>query len=105
MNTTPMKPATGRVLQDTSKPAMTDKQRIQQLEAELNATKAKLATKKQLRCKVSAKGAISLYGLNARFPVTLYYNQWEQIATVLPSILQFGKDNADKLSKPDGDDA
>ena len=54
--------------------------RIAELEAaaaELKALKAE--AKKMLRLKVSAKGAVSVYGLNSRFPLTLYANQWERL--------------------------
>ena len=54
--------------------------RIAELEAaaaELKALKAE--AKKMLRLKVSTKGAVSVYGLNSRFPLTLYANQWERL--------------------------
>tara|TARA_Y100000310_G_C20520538_1_gene733451 strand:+ start:413 stop:718 length:306 start_codon:yes stop_codon:yes gene_type:complete len=54
--------------------------RIAELEAaaaELKALKAE--AKKMLRLKVSQKGAVSVYGLNSRFPLTLYANQWERL--------------------------
>lgn len=34
------------------------------------------------------KGTLSVYGLNARFPLSLYANQWRELATVMPSILK-----------------
>jgi hypothetical protein len=34
------------------------------------------------------KGTLSVYGLNARFPMSLYANQWRELATVMPSILK-----------------
>ncbi len=58
--------------------------RIAQLEAmqaELKALKAE--RKNMLRIKTSAKGAVSVYGLNSRFPLTLYANQWERLITEL----------------------
>ena len=54
--------------------------RIAQLEAaqaELKALKAE--RKGMLRFKVSQKGAVCVYGLNSRYPVTLYANQWERL--------------------------
>ena len=48
---------------------------IQELEAKLNA--AKQARKNRLYPKVSAKGAVSVYGLG-RWPTTLYRAQWEK---------------------------
>ncbi len=48
--------------------------RIAELEAEVSKAKAQ----KELKFKVSPKGAVSVYGLQ-RFPVTLYKAQWEQL--------------------------
>ena len=52
-----------------------------------------------LRCKVSEKGAISVYGLSAKWPTTLYIGQWERLIEFLPQLQQFAKDNASKLSR------
>ena len=38
-----------------------------------------------LHCKVSEKGGVSVYGLNARFPVTLYVEQWERLLAFAPA--------------------
>jgi len=47
---------------------------------------AKLEVKSygKLSCKVSRKGAISVYGLNSRMPVTLYAEQWERFLEGCP---------------------
>jgi hypothetical protein len=52
-------------------------QELETLKAQNEILKAKLSSKKPgtLTCKVSAKGAVSVYGLG-RFPVTLYKEQW-----------------------------
>lgn len=42
------------------------------------AKSAAKAMPQGLTCKVSAKGALSVYGLG-RFPVTLYASQWERL--------------------------
>jgi hypothetical protein len=34
------------------------------------------------------KGNVSIYGLNARFPITLYPNQWRELARVMPTIIK-----------------
>ena len=47
---------------------------------------------------MSDKGAVSLYGIHTRFPITLYANQWGKVAEFMPSILSFVKENASKLS-------
>lgn len=43
--------------------------------AQLRAEKEALRNTRTLEVKVSAKGAISIYGLNTKFPVTLYRDQ------------------------------
>lgn len=48
--------------------------------------------KRGLYCKVSPKGAISLYGLQ-RMPVTLYVEQWERLLEYGDQIRQFMKEH------------
>lgn len=43
---------------------------------------------KALSCKVSEKGALSIYGLG-RFPVTLYRGQWERLFAAKDQIEAF----------------
>lgn len=50
-------------------------QRIRDLEAQLAAKSKPVAT----RMAVSEKGGLSLYGMNAQFPVTLYPDQWRKV--------------------------
>ncbi len=45
-----------------------------------------------LYCKVSEKGALSVYGLQ-RMPVTLYVEQWQRLLDFSDDIRQFLKDN------------
>jgi hypothetical protein len=45
-----------------------------------------------LYCKVSAKGAISVYGLQ-RMPVTLYVEQWERLLGFADELKQFIADH------------
>lgn len=52
----------------------------------------------QLYCKVSAKGAISVYGLQ-RMPVTLYVEQWERLLNFSDEIRQFMADNSAQLKR------
>lgn len=49
------------------------------MQKEIEALRAQLAQKNKLSAKVSEKGAISVYGLHSRFPVTLYAEQWERL--------------------------
>lgn len=67
--------------------------------AEIQRLKAKAVSgTKPIRCKVSEKGALSIYGLNARFPVTLYLSQWTRLMDALPEIQAFVKANQDSFA-------
>ncbi len=49
-----------------------------------------------LSLKVSAKGALSVYGLG-RFPVTLYKEQWTKLLEMTDEIRAFLKENDARL--------
>lgn len=66
---------------------------------EANA-KLKAGNARRLTLKVSEKGAVSLYGMG-RFPVTLYGEQWQRLLAAKDEIVEFLKDNADRLSVKD----
>ena len=51
-----------------------------------------------LYCKVSEKGAMSVYGLQ-RMPVTLYIEHWTRLLEFSDTLKQFLKDNDDKLKR------
>jgi hypothetical protein len=51
-----------------------------------------------LYCKVSEKGAVSVYGLQ-RMPVTLYLEQWERLLDYGDEIRAFLKQNDAKLKR------
>jgi hypothetical protein len=51
-----------------------------------------------LYCKVSAKGGISLYGLQ-RMPVTLYVEQWERLLGFADELREFMKDHDSELKR------
>ena len=51
-----------------------------------------------LYCKVSEKGAISVYGLQ-RMPVTLYVEQWDRLLNFSDELRSFMKDNESKLKR------
>lgn len=53
-----------------------------------------------LYCKVSEKGALSVYGLQ-RMPVTLYVEQWERLLGFSDELRQFMQDNGPKLKRKD----
>jgi hypothetical protein len=46
----------------------------------------------QLYCKTSAKGAISVYGLQ-RMPVTLYVEQWERLLNFADELRAYMKEH------------
>ena len=52
-----------------------------------------------LKCKVTEKGGISVYGLNARFPVTLYADQWDRLLAYADTLRQFMQANSASLSR------
>jgi len=50
----------------------------------------------ELSFKVGEKGGVSVYGLG-RFPVTLYYEQWNRLLEAAPKIREFLEENKSKL--------
>jgi hypothetical protein len=69
------------------------------IEAELQRLRrenARLKARRELRIQVSAKGAVSVYGLG-RFPVSLYQEQWLKLLELEPDIRTFIDANASKL--------
>jgi hypothetical protein len=51
-----------------------------------------------LYCKVSLKGALSVYGLQ-RMPVTLYLEQWNRLLEFSEEIRQFIKEHDSELKR------
>jgi len=51
-----------------------------------------------LYCKVSEKGAISVYGLQ-KMPVTLYVEQWERLLGFADDIREFMKEHDSELKR------
>ena len=51
-----------------------------------------------LYCKVSQKGALSLYGLQ-RMPVTLYIEQWERLLAFADELQAFMKEHDSELKR------
>lgn len=66
--------------------------RIAELEKQVTRQTAAVS----LSFKVSEKGAVSVYGLG-RFPVSLYYEQWQRLLSSAESLLSFMEDNKSKL--------
>jgi hypothetical protein len=64
-------------------------QDLQAAQAEIARLTAALtaALSLKLSVKISEKGAVSVYGLNQRFPTTLYAEQWERLVKFMPDVL------------------
>lgn len=79
---------------------MTDLTKLsnEQLIALISAMKAQ--SQRKITCKVSEKGALSVYGLG-RFPVTLYAAQWERLLGAADDIRAFAKANEGLLATKD----
>ena len=54
--------------------------------------------RQSLYCKVSQKGAISVYGLQ-RMPVTLYVEQWERLLDFSDELREFMKEHDAELKR------
>jgi hypothetical protein len=66
---------------------------------ELKARVAELESKQRsssLQFKVSEKGGVSVYGLG-RFPVTLYYEQWNRLLGASEQLREFLEANRSQL--------
>ena len=80
---------------------------LEQMQAQIQALMARNAEleaalpKPKVAIKVSAKGAISVYGLG-RFPVTLYMSQWQALFEKKADIEKFMVDNASQLAVKEG---
>lgn len=71
----------------------------EELKAKLAQLEKEVETKKRsgdLIFKVGEKGGVSVYGLG-RFPVTLYYEQWNRLLGAADDIRQFLEENKSKL--------
>ena len=73
---------------------------LQVEEAKKLLAKAEATEKRGLQCKVSQKGAVSVYGLQ-RMPVTLYAEQWERLLDFGEVIREFVKANDSELNRKD----
>jgi len=76
-------------------------QKMKRLERENEKLREKLAAKSNIRFKVAAKGGVSVYGLNSRFPVTLYAQQWTRLLASSKAIEEFIETNRDALAWKD----
>jgi hypothetical protein len=65
--------------------------RIAELEKQVGSKKSG-----RLEFRVSEKGGVSVYGLG-RFPVTLYYEQWQRLLGTADQLHAFLEENKGKL--------
>ncbi len=72
------------------------KAELERLKAENEALKKTRNATGNMSFKVSAKGAVSVYGLG-RFPVTLYREQWDKLLAAAEQIKAFMQENQSQL--------
>ncbi len=84
------------ILVDQTKPSYEELLAMLVAEKHRNAELAK-ARSARVWCKVSDKGAMSVYGLQ-QFPYTFYASQWERFTEALPDIQAFFAANRDKFT-------
>jgi len=70
----------------------------EELKARLENLEKQQGTRRtgSLEFKVGEKGGISVYGLG-RFPVTLYYEQWNRLLAASDKLKEFMEENKSKL--------
>ena len=68
----------------------------EEMAARIAELEGRLAKGSTLRFKVSEKGAVSVYGLG-RFPVTLYFEQWDKLLSNVDELRAFIEANKSKL--------
>ncbi len=70
----------------------------EELKAKLAELEKQVGTKRtgNLEFRVSEKGAVSVYGMG-RFPVTLYYEQWNRLLDRADDLRTFLEENKSKL--------
>lgn len=74
------------------------KAEIERLKKENESLKSAKPARGTLSMKVSAKGALSIYGMG-RFPVTLYKEQWLKLLGIADEIKTFIDQNDSQLKE------
>ena len=69
---------------------------LERLRAENEALKSQPS--REMRLKVSEKGAVSLYGIR-RFPITFYADEWERIFEMVEDVREFIRKNEGALKR------
>ena len=70
----------------------------EELKARLETLEKQQGTRRtgSLEFKVGEKGGVSVYGLG-RFPVTLYYEQWNRLLAASDKLKEFMEENKSRL--------
>jgi hypothetical protein len=71
----------------------------EELKARLSQLEKQVETRKKsgtIEFRVGEKGGVSVYGLG-RFPVTLYYEQWNRLLGAAEDLKAFMEENKSKL--------
>ena len=71
----------------------------EELKAKLSQLEKEVETKKrsgEMTFKVGEKDSVSVYGLG-RFPVTLYYEQWNRLLGAAEDLKKFMEENKSRL--------
>lgn len=71
---------------------------IEKLRAENDTLKSMSTNIKPVTFKVSDRGAISVEGLNCRYPIVLYKQQWERLMDKKEDLAQFITENDNRLA-------
>jgi hypothetical protein len=74
----------------------------EELKAKLEQLEKQQGTRRtgSLEFRVGEKGGVSVYGLG-RFPVTLYYEQWNRLLDASDKLREFLEENKSKLKLKD----
>lgn len=75
----------------------------EELKARLSQLEKQVETRKKsgtIEFKVGEKGGVSVYGLG-RFPVTLYYEQWNRLLGAAEDLKAFLEENKSRLKLKD----
>ena len=67
--------------------------------AAVASAKASKTATRDISFKIGDKGGVCVVGINARFPVTLYADQWERLLARADDLRAFIKANSAKLSR------
>ncbi len=65
------------------------------------SAKAEMSTR-ELKCKLGEKGGVSVTGLNVKFPITLYGDQWLRLLNFAEQIREFIWANRQAMSWKEG---